>query len=81
LGYGFVVFEKLTDAEKAVAELDKKEIDGRQINVEIARPQAPASTPKKTRRSRNAKMPANGDGAFAAAEEADGGDVSTRIKC
>jgi len=38
-GYGFVEFENKTDAEKAVAALNKKEIGGRPINVELARPQ------------------------------------------
>eukprot|EP00727_Mastigamoeba_balamuthi_P007902 m51a1_g3732 putative rna-binding region rnp-1 domain-containing protein (346) ;mRNA; f:29425-30653 len=38
LGYGFVEFEKPEDAERAVTELNKKEIDGRAVNVELARP-------------------------------------------
>lgn len=38
LGYGFVTFEKVEDAEKAVAAIDKTEIDGRTVNVEIAKP-------------------------------------------
>lgn len=42
LGYGFVTFENTDDAEKAVATTDKTEIEGRQVNVEIAKP-APVS--------------------------------------
>jgi len=36
LGYGFVELESEEDAQKAVTAMDKKEIDGRQINVEVA---------------------------------------------
>ncbi|KAI8049083.1 putative RNA-binding protein, partial [Syncephalis plumigaleata] len=39
LGYGFVAFENLEQCEAAVAQLSKKELDGREINVEIAKPQ------------------------------------------
>ncbi len=39
-GYGFVTFEEDADAQKAVEELDGKELDGRAINVSIARPRA-----------------------------------------
>ncbi|EFP74670.1 hypothetical protein PGTUg99_020689 [Puccinia graminis f. sp. tritici] len=38
LGYGFVTFTTCEEAEKAVAATDKNEIDGRAINVEIAKP-------------------------------------------
>ncbi|KAK9767088.1 hypothetical protein K7432_003355 [Basidiobolus ranarum] len=38
LGYGFVTFESETEAEEAVNKLDKKELDGREINVEVAKP-------------------------------------------
>lgn len=38
LGYGFVTFDKAEDAEKAVTAIDKTEIDGRTVNVEIAKP-------------------------------------------
>jgi len=40
LGYGFVEFGNLQDAEKAVGLLNHKSIDGREVNVEIARPKA-----------------------------------------
>jgi len=38
LGYGFVEFASTEDAEKAVQLLNQKEIDGRPINVELAKP-------------------------------------------
>ncbi|KAG0169648.1 hypothetical protein DFQ28_005903 [Apophysomyces sp. BC1034] len=38
IGYGFVSFATAEEAENALKELDKKELDGREINVEIARP-------------------------------------------
>ncbi|CAG8800227.1 4475_t:CDS:1, partial [Gigaspora rosea] len=38
LGYGFVTLETEKDANKVVEELNKKELDGRQINVEVAKP-------------------------------------------
>lgn len=40
LGYGFVELDSEEEANKAVELLNKKEIDGRQINVEVARPRA-----------------------------------------
>lgn len=38
LGYGFVELDNEEDATKVVKALNKKEIDGRPINVELARP-------------------------------------------
>jgi len=43
-GYGFVEFETKAEAEKAAAALNKKEIGGRPINVELARPQEETAT-------------------------------------
>jgi len=40
LGYGFVEFNSDEEANKAVTLLNKKEIDGRQVNVEVAKPRA-----------------------------------------
>jgi len=37
LGYGFVEFDSEEDAQNAVRLLNKKEIDGRQVNVEVAK--------------------------------------------
>jgi len=39
LGYGFVEMESEEDAQKAVELMNKKELNGRQINVEVAKPQ------------------------------------------
>jgi len=38
LGYGFVEFGSREEAEKSVTLLNHKDIDGRQINVEVAKP-------------------------------------------
>ncbi|GAA6028144.1 hypothetical protein JCM8097_006878 [Rhodosporidiobolus ruineniae] len=38
LGYGFVTYTSEEDAVKAVSQLDKSEISGRQVNVEVAKP-------------------------------------------
>jgi len=40
LGYGFVEFDSLDDANNAVKLLNKKDIDGRPVNVEVAKPRA-----------------------------------------
>lgn len=37
-GFGFVTFSTPEEAEKAVQELNGKELDGRQLNIDIARP-------------------------------------------
>lgn len=46
LGYGFVEMENLPDAENAVKLLSKKEINGRPINVEIAKPRDETAQPE-----------------------------------
>ncbi|CAJ0847694.1 8024_t:CDS:2, partial [Entrophospora sp. SA101] len=40
LGYGFVALETKEDANKVVDELNRQELDGRQINVEMAKPKS-----------------------------------------
>lgn len=58
-GFGFVEFENKQDAENAIAEMNGKEIDGRSITVNEARPMAkkdgprPRSSAGNGRRSRN----------------------------
>lgn len=37
-GFGFVTFANEADAEKAIAEMAEKEIEGRKIMVNVARP-------------------------------------------
>lgn len=39
-GFGFVEFENDADNQKAVDQLNGKELDGREINVSLARPKA-----------------------------------------
>merc|ERR1711916_415907 len=41
LGYGFVAFEDLDAANKAVASMNQTELEGRVLNVEIARKREP----------------------------------------
>lgn len=40
LGYGFVAYDTFAESERATIELDKKELGGREINVEVAKPKA-----------------------------------------
>lgn len=40
-GFGFVKFVNEEDAEKALEELNGKEVDGREIVVNVARPREP----------------------------------------
>lgn len=47
-GYGFVTFATLEDTIKAAKELNKKELDGREVNVEVARPKPIAPKPAAT---------------------------------
>ncbi len=37
-GFGFVEMESDSDAEKAISELDGKEVNGRTLKVNVARP-------------------------------------------
>ena len=40
-GFGFVEMNSDEDAQKAISELDGKEIDGRKVRVSEAKPQEP----------------------------------------
>jgi len=89
LGYGFVEFESEEEAKKAVELLNKKQIDSREINVEVARPRdenaAPAPRPPRAPRApraprqaanNNNNAPAGGapaGGAGGDGQAADGG--------
>jgi len=50
LGYGFVEMKTVEAAEKAVTLMNKKEIDGREINVELAKPRSEASSAERPAR-------------------------------
>lgn len=58
--YGFVTFGDQAEAEKAVAALDKTEVGGRPINVELAKPQSSTPRPPREKKVR-APVEANGD--------------------
>ncbi len=49
-GYGFVSFTTAEAAQKAVELLDKKELDGRTVIVEVAKPADQKDNEKKQRR-------------------------------
>jgi len=49
LGYGFVAFATAADCDAAVEKCHKKELDGREINVEVAKPKSDLY-PKRERR-------------------------------
>jgi RNA recognition motif-containing protein len=51
-GYGFVALPTLEAAEKAVAALDKTELDGRQIIVEVAKPADQKDKEKKEKKQK-----------------------------
>jgi RNA recognition motif-containing protein len=51
-GYGFVALSTADAAQKAVQVLDKKELDGRQVIVEIAKPSEQKDKDRKERKSK-----------------------------
>jgi RNA recognition motif-containing protein len=54
-GFGFVGFKSLNEAEKAVKNLDKTELDGRDISVQLAKPRQEPIVEKKKKKRRPAK--------------------------
>jgi cold-inducible RNA-binding protein len=52
-GFGFVEMETSEEAQRAVAQLDGRELDGRQIKVEVAKP--------RTEGRRDSDRPARGN--------------------
>jgi len=79
LGYGFVEFESEEEAKKAVELLNKKQIDSREIDVEVARPRdenaAPAPRPPRAPRAPRApRQAANNNNAPAGGAGAAGND-------
>jgi len=90
LGYGFVELSSAEEADKAIAQLNKSDLDGRQINVEIARPReetsqdgaAPnntnASAAGRQRRPRRPRQPAPADGESPSSPATVGGDAAAK---
>jgi len=62
LGYGFVELESEEDANNAVKLMNKKEIDGRQINVEVAKPREEEESGEKTNNNNNTQQSPRGRG-------------------
>lgn len=58
-GFGFVTFENDEDNQKAVDQLDGKELDGRTINVSLAKPRE-----ERPRRDNDRGGRDNGGGSF-----------------
>jgi len=60
LGYGFVEMESEEDANKAVELMNKKEVNGRQINVEVAKPQEETKEKEPRPQGENGAAPRGG---------------------
>jgi len=74
LGYGFVEFEKEEDARNALASLNKKNINGREINVELATPREEGA-PRPQRPRRGNSGPGRGRGGYPPREVGDSPNV------
>jgi RNA recognition motif-containing protein len=64
LGYGFVEMENEEAAHKAVSLLNKRNVGGRDINVEVARPKAQLQAERDERIKRGEQPPRRGRGGF-----------------
>lgn len=66
LGYGFVELESEEDAQKSVTLMNKKAIDGREINVELAKPreEVKGNDQRRTQSRRGRGAPRGGRGGF-----------------
>lgn len=69
LGYGFIDFATEEDAQACVTKVNKAEYEGRELNLEVAKPQDP-NAPKKARKPRRR----NKSAAAAAAAATEGGE-------
>lgn len=72
-GYGFVAFKSAEAAQKAVDLLNKQELDGRTLIVEVAKPPEEKQKEKKEKRAtkkRSSKKPKSVDGAAEGATDA-----------
>lgn len=58
MGYGFVLFDSVDDVDKAKSQLDKAELEGRQINVEAAKTNQSIWSPSARRRNRRRRSSA-----------------------
>lgn len=58
MGYGFVLFDTVDDVDKAKSQLDKAELEGRQINVEAAKTNQSIWSPSRRRRNRRRRSSA-----------------------
>ncbi|KAJ3145869.1 hypothetical protein HK101_002395 [Irineochytrium annulatum] len=74
-GYGFVTFATEEEATRAVELLDKVELSGRPLNVEVAKPKAEGEAAPRPPRVRNRKK-GKADAAAGDAPAADGGEVA-----
>jgi len=64
LGYGFVELENEEDARNSVKVMNKKEIDGRQINVEVAKPREEEARNPEDRQGSTQNFRGRGRGGF-----------------
>jgi len=62
LGYGFIEVANEQDAQKAVQAMDKKDVDGRQINVEVARPREEGQQGEQQQQTQKGSSPVRGRG-------------------
>lgn len=62
-GYGFVAYGTLAEAENAIKNLDNKELDGREISVQLAKAKeikpASSNAEKKKKKRNNRKLRKN----------------------
>ena len=72
LGYGFVDFVNEDDAKKAVEAMDHKDLDGRALNVELAKPRQDEPA------EQNHTAPANNNNNANNAEAKDGDDFTAQ---
>lgn len=56
-GFGFVTFVNSEDAEKAVSEMNEKEVNGRKITVNIAKEKTEDSRPRRSFGHNERSMP------------------------
>jgi len=61
LGYGFVAFANAADRDRAVEMCHKKELDGREINVEAAKPKSELPLKERKPRAKRTRKPKKAD--------------------